>query len=259
MQEPGQRETGETEKPQPTHPQHENGQNRGDCKMPTAEDTAIAMLLLQHENEQAAINANAREVTITRSLNPSPPKEKKQPKAKQAVSTATLTYLNGLPQKGTLDAAGFMAAIKVAGRRLNDFGHPYTDQGQVRHDMIRAIASYIGYDPRGNFGAQDIAARAQAMRDLKVVKVTAGPPVLRNASKSIAGYVHGMPDTRAKALSNLRAQGEATLSSIIEHEKAAMDMSRSDNERRLSEGLAKLDRERLSHIHTDIRAMGEKP
>lgn len=228
---------------------------------PTAEDTALAYLLLQHEQEQAALASNVKTVTVTRSLNPTPTAPKKQPKAKVAISEATRTHMNGLPAKGTLDAAGFMAAIKAAGRRFNDKGFPYTDHGQVREDTIKAIAAYIGYDPRGNFGAQDIAARAQAQKELGANKVKAFPEgkALRNASHSLGGYVSGIPDTQAKAIAHKRAQAENCLQAIIQHDSAALDMTRSEAERRLSEGLAQLEREKLTHIHTDLRAMGVKP
>lgn len=210
-------------------------------------DLIIASVLAQHTAEQSAIDAaRAAEpvVTVTFTPNPIAPVKAKKIKASEAPKpTGVMLGLAGIVP-GTLDAAAFMAAARKAGQRINDEGKPYFNMAEVRGDTIKAIAGYIGYDPRGDFGAQDIAARAQAMRDLKVTKVTAGPAVLRNASKSLNGFVSGLPDVKAKALANLRAQAEGIVETIAESTKAG------------DEGKVALERERLSHVRQQIRDMG---
>lgn len=116
-----------------------------------------------------------------------------------------------LPQTGTLDAQGFMKAARSA---------------KGRNEMIAAIAAYCGYSHSGNFGTQEQEARAKAMREIRGVN-TAGPSRAeqRAAARSVAGFVHGMPDPSQRILANLRAREtaavEAMLSAKSDSEKAA--------------------------------------
>jgi hypothetical protein len=214
-------------------------------------DSALSLLFAQHATEQSALDraaAAAPKVTLSRAPNPSP-----KIKAKKIVQAEHKPGIPGLalPMRGTLDASAYMAAVKVAGRRMGEVDPisgvslPYTDQGEVRNDLIKAIAAYIGFDPKGNFGAQDAAARAQAMRDLQIVKVTAGDRKAKaSAARSLAGYVAGMPDRSAVALANLQAQHAVTVEAIA-HFVQADDKVREA-----------VERERLSHIERQMADLG---
>ena len=210
-------------------------------------DNALSLLLSQHTAEQSMIDAaHAAEpkVTVTFSPLPSPKiKAKKLPKAPTVTTTAAALGLYGIIA-GTLDASGFMVAMRSAGKRLNESGFPYTAPLEVRGDLIKAIAGYVGYDPRADFGTQETAARAKAQRELSGCKVTAGPSTLRNASKSLDGFVAGLPNHHAKALANLLAQRASTVDAIAAASAAG-------DETRLA-----LEQERLSHLRSQIEAMG---
>lgn len=165
-----------------------------------------------------------------------------------------------LPVKGTLDAASFMQAIRQAGRRVNDKGVSYTDQNEVRGDTIKAIAGFIGWNPRESFGSQEQNARAMASRMLsKRQDHGMTREELRSASRSLTGYVAGMPDRIARCVDNLKARAVTATEAMIQHEKDSQDMSRGTQARLLSEGLAQVERERIEQIRADIRAMGFEP
>src|SRR5208282_1765648 len=110
------------------------------------------------------------------------PKKPKLDKA-QVVKAKTGPAIFGIvmPEVGSLDAAGFTAAMRNAGKRPfkahNAAGEEIqiirVEQKEVRGDIIKAIhafgggtAPYSGYDPKGNFGAQEQAARSRASIEL---------------------------------------------------------------------------------------------
>ncbi len=131
-----------------------------------------------------------------------------------------------LPERNTLDAKGFLQAMRDAGKRVSAEGKPVFQPNEVRNDQIKAIHAYCGYDNRLNFGSQDQAARAKAMRELRGVQVT-GPSreEQRNAARSVAGFVAGMPKPSQRILLNLQARERAAAEAMIDaktaEEKAA--------------------------------------
>lgn len=129
--------------------------------------------------------------------------------------------LPALPIAGTVDASTFMQMMRTAGQRRNDKGRLFTDQSFVRNDQIKAIAAYIGYDNSKNFGPQEQAARAKANRELS------GRPIQgqtieekRAVSRSLHGFVAGVPDMQAKTLADLRGRETFLTDSMIEAHKA---------------------------------------
>ena len=130
-----------------------------------------------------------------------------------------------LPDRGTLDAKSFLMAMRDAGKRCTAEGKPFIDQREVRNDQIRAIHAFyyevrhgvkvhVGYDPTGSFGSQDQASRALAQRELRgAPKVTAE---VAKPSRSVAGYVAGMPEPSQRILSNLRAREQAACEAMLD-------------------------------------------
>lgn len=130
-----------------------------------------------------------------------------------------------MPERNTLDAQGFLNALRNAGKRKTEEGKPFHDKREERNDIICAIHAYIGYDNRRDFGSQEQEARSKAQRELRGEKFT-GPSreELRAASKSAAGFVHGMPKPSQRILLDLQARersvAEAMIDAKTEEEKA---------------------------------------
>jgi hypothetical protein len=126
-----------------------------------------------------------------------------------------------LPKAGMLDARGFMLAIRKAGRRLNADGKLYTNESEVRNDMIRAIAGYVGYDLGANYGPQELVAKTKAHRELSGKPVT-GMTLAekREASRSMVGFVAGMPDAIAKQVGDLRGRETKLAEDMLAASKA---------------------------------------
>jgi hypothetical protein len=202
-----------------THSPSKRLDNRRQPAMSISQDSTIALLLAQHATETAHREAHKVVVTVTMSPNPSPRKGKTA-KVVAPPTPTTRSLGVSLPATGTLDAAGFMRAIRIAGQRTTPEGKTYTDPGQVRGDTIRAIAGYVGYDPRGSFGSQDTAARALASRTLSG-RVIGGMTRAeqRSAARSLEGYVAGMPNHRMAHLVSLQAQESHTAELIIDLKK----------------------------------------
>lgn len=155
-------------------------------------------------------------VTVVRNA---PTKEKKVKASKSAApihdpnAGKSMTPGITLPERNTLDAAGFLQAMRDAGKRKTEEGKPIFQPNEVRNDQIKAIHAYCGYDNRQNFGSQDQAARSKAQRELrgapKAAEVTA-------PSRSVAGYVAGMPQPSHRILLNLQARERAAAEAMID-------------------------------------------
>lgn len=231
-----------------------------------AHDTALAFLLASNVQEQAA--AFREKTTVVKVSVTMAPESRKVKLAKnEAAPIRETSKVPGMvmPDRGTLNAKDFLLAMRNAGTRVTPEGKRYVDQREIRNDQIKAIHAffyhetregkvYVGYDPRGEFGSQDTAARALAQRELRgPSKPTTTPHTA--PSRTLGGYVAGMPDHKARTLANLQGREVAAVDAMLAHEKDAADMSRSEYERTLSQGLADAERERLSHIRADIMAL----
>lgn len=178
-------------------------------------DTAIALLLASHDTDQAvreeierlrAENERlAREKALANPPKPRGIKAKKVPTHSPNPLTANAMGLVGV-MVGTLDAKSFLVAMRKA---------------STRDEQVKLIHAYCGYDTRGDYGTQDMQARAKAQRELNPGKVDQGPTreEQRAASRSMVGYVQGMPDHQAAQLAALQAREAETAEAIIDLEK----------------------------------------
>jgi len=213
-----------------------------------------------NDSEQALLALTKVTTTTVGSLDGSKPKGKglkaKKDKAfnkdgqKSANAALPIPVSCPLPEKGTYTALQFMTEIRTAGRRVNQDGMPYTNQGEVRNDTIKAIAGYCGWDPMVSFGAQEAAARFKANREIAGNKRLGGPTVAeaRSAARSLAGLVNaaqGKPDTKAVRIANLRAQQVLATDAMIAYVNAG------------NEAGVLVERARLDAIAADLLAMGE--
>lgn len=231
--------------------------------MSTAHDAALAFLTAQHVQEQAQSFLQKESVTVKVTMSPAPSKARKGSGAEAAPIRQKNEPMVGmmLPDRGSLNAKDFLLAMRNAGKRFNaETGASFIDQREVRNDQIRAIHGfmyqetkqgrvYVGYDPTGSFGSQDTAARMLAQRELR-----GAPSVSHHTapSRTFGGYVAGMPDHKARALANLQGQEAREVDAKIAHLHEASDMTRSEQERTLSQGLADLQDEKLAHIRAEI-------
>jgi hypothetical protein len=145
--------------------------------------------------------------------------------------------------KGTIDAKGFVLAMRAAGTRYTENGIPFTLDKEILNDKIRAIAAFTGYDAQGprvvddsgnvhehnvlTFGAQELRANMTAIRALDPRPVQT---VERRATGK--GYVAGMPDYEARRMRDLIARERLAADTICETREAARE-ALSENEMRL--------------------------
>ena len=203
----------------------------------------IALVTSAHIDPSTAPEVNVdpevTETVIGRNL-PKPVRGKKQAVESGAVAAPIqakpAVFGVAMPERNTLDAKSFLLACRDAGKRsfekVNEVtGEVHTvvkvDSSKVREDLIKAIHAYCGYDTSRDFGSQDTAARAKANREASKRVVVAGPTreEQRAASRSMAGYVKGMPLPAQKLLANLRAREQSAAEAMIDaktpEEKAA--------------------------------------
>lgn len=214
-------------------------------------DTAIAMLLASHDTDQAIREEierlRAENVRLAREKALANPPKAKGIKAKKVPThspnplTANAMGLVGV-MVGTMDPKSFLIGMRKA---------------PTRDEQVKLIHAYCGYDTRGDFGTQDIAARSKAQRELLPHKVDQGPTreEQRAASRSMTGFVAGMPDHQASQLSALQAREAETAEAIIDLEKrmAASPALLSDKAT-----TAELNRLRclLSNVQDNLRQFG---
>lgn len=221
--------------------------------MSSIQDTALVLLLSQqdtHNARQDQLAAIAKLESENAALRAAK-KAAEPPKAKKSKAPIhKVQEIKGMLREPTVESATeFMSAMKVAGKRTNDKGLPYTAPLEVRGDLIKAIDAFIGYDMSGNFGSQELNARTLAGRILSGNKVDNGPTrqEQHRASRTLAGFVAGLPDNMAKQLANLRAQVERVTDALIECEKAGNTVG------------AAVERERLNGeagLFAQIRSLG---
>jgi hypothetical protein len=195
---------------------------------------ALAFIMAQHQDEQAAI--------------PLP-------------STTTRTCLvTEVPQGSPyiLTAPAFLKAMRLAGQRVNQDGKVFTDPSKVREDSIAAIHAYCGYDSKRLFGEQDAAARTKAQREMGVGKPLKGMTKFEQhrANRTLAGWVRGLPNDMAKMVQGLLGRETLAASEMVRHQKDSEDMSRPEEARKLSAGMAAFEEERLSSIRADLIKIG---
>lgn len=232
--------------------------------------TALARLLLQHADE----SDKQQLITVIRNMPVEPKKAKKSAEPKAAVvrkQTGERVYGLSLPEKGSLDAAGFIKAIQNAGKRPfkaraldgSDLTVIRVEQSQVRNDTIKAIAAYVGYDTKGSFGEQEQAARSQAAIALGFRKTngqtrTEAKQTLQhnlNTGKSVVAVDPGLNDYQAKVRSHLQAQEVQLVSNIIDLEKTVENPRLSLEEREMALEMVELSKERLEHVKSQLTAI----
>lgn len=232
--------------------------------MSTAHDAALAFLIAQHVEESAQAFRQQESVVVKVTMSPAPSKKvtaKKEAAPIHHQGTPMVGMM--LPDRGSLNAKDFLLAMRNAGKRTSETGASFIDQREKRNDEIRAIHGFmyeirkgvkvaIGYDPKRDFGSQEQAARMLAQREIRgPVKVSE----VVKPSLSAAGYVAGMPDLRSRRMANLEGQEVVYAELMIQHDKDAADPTRTAEQRKLSAGLADLERERLADIRKQIAAL----
>ena len=148
-----------------------------------------------------------------------------------------------LPEKGTVDAKGFLVAM----RRATD-----------RNVKIQVIASYVGYDVAGDYGSQELAANLAAKRELRPIDAS-GPnrQEQRAAARSAMGFVSGLPNGLRVKVQDLLGREKMAADQMITHQKGASTALESGDSARHVHfmGLALLEKERLVAIQAEIRTL----
>lgn len=214
--------------------------------MTTSTNAALAFVLASYAKTEP------QEGTVTfkesKPAKVSKPRANKAPKAvvsPVAEVKATNPSPNGatssvvMPEPGSLEAKGFLLMMRNA---------------KTQGERIMAIQAYCGYDSREAYGNQEMVATMRAKRELKPIDTT-GPTMVekRQAARSAAGYVAGMPDNQRRIVLDLLARERAAAEKRDEHVKIARrNKSLSWEERKLNIGLARLENERLASIRADL-------
>jgi hypothetical protein len=201
-----------------------------------ANDPDEVVSVIVHRNATQSLKARANRASAVKTTDDASTVCGKGNDARPAIPVAALSTV------GTLDARGFMLAIRRATNR---------------EESIQAIAGYVGYDRNGNFGAQELAARMKATNELKAaVKVVSSTTVqgTGNLAPVLVAYVAGIPDQVAKRIANLEGQERLIGESVADHEKAAANEELDAADRFYHRELAKVDRMRLVQIRKDLEA-----
>ena len=202
-------------------------------------EAAKKILLERHAKEVAALEAKAAIVpVVTRNGAYTKKSKKAEPKTAQATAHKVGPDLFGLslPAKGSINAQEFIMAVRDAGKRafqtFNMNNEPITvrrvEASKVRDDTILAIAAYVGYDPTGNFGAQELAARNLAAKEIGYAKQPMRQVDGKIASRqedriAVAAigkpYVAGVADHHQKRQAELRGIEALLVDELITQQK----------------------------------------
>lgn len=225
--------------------------------MSLAESAALAFVMGQHITEEK--DRTMPEIKVEVTMVPRVSKKQLRFQEEQASIARQLRLSAERPIQGStvtkdvaptvvapffpkLDAKGFLSAMRGA---------------KTREERIAILEAYNGYNHAENYGSQLLVAEMKAKRELR------GAPLggidreeQRAAYRSATGFVAGLPDNAKRRLDNLLAQEKKHAEDLIQHDKDSQDMKRTAEERTLSAGLAKFERDRLSNIRADLKALG---
>jgi len=201
--------------------------------MSSAQDAAMSFCLASYN---AAISPTVETTTlkVVKSKVKSVAVSGEQAAPVNPASNKAPPVIMDLPAAGTMDAKTFI----VARRRAKD-----------RDGIISAISAYIGYDLAKPFGVQDSLAVAAAQRAITPPKAEA---FKRSVIPSVAGYVKGAPDHGVRHIQNLQARERLAVDTMLAHEANARSAD-GDYSRTLHEGLALVEKDRLSEIREDLK------
>lgn len=230
-----------------------------------AYDLALNDMLATYKTGDDASNnqSSAKLVKAAAEIKVSPKvkADKPQGSSSPASNGGTVVVVMSSTPTTKLDASSYIKAVRQAGYRLNDAGKRYFDPLAQRDDMIEAINCYIGYDLSKDFASQELAARTQAAREIRLAKgevISTGPDraEARRVKATLSGYVAGIPDTTSKDLANLEARERLAVNTLIEQEKIAMTAA-TDQEKGKALAFAQVERERLVSIRQDLANHGK--
>lgn len=160
---------------------------------------------------------------------------------------------------GTLDARGFMLAIREAGNRMVTGEDGRTRKthfpDQVRSDKMKAIQAFIGYDNTKDFGPQLMTAEMQAKVRLQPIDIS-GPSrsEKRQLQATVKGYVAGARDTHAAKLADLKGRERMAVDALLKYEKDGL-ASADEYERNKLLALRDFEMQRLKSIRNEIDKM----
>jgi len=163
-----------------------------------------------------------------------------------------------LPKKGTLDARGFLVAMRSAGLRVSKEGAKFIDPSEVRNDSIQNIAAYCGYDSRQNYGPQELAAKSKANLELRPIKVNPNEVWRRSGTPEVRpdGYTKGIPDMVARRVAHLEGREREIIGLLCSHRREFLDSKRSLDQRAESKMMMDAYDVELSGIRADLRRFG---
>jgi len=153
---------------------------------------------------------------------------------------------------GSLDAGGFIAAIRQAGNVAKVLANGETlmvasgEKARIVTDQRAALAAYVGLTAEP-LGVQISNATRRAQYALRP---TVGSD-RRTADPSLSGFVAGMPAPLARQIADLAAREVLAAETMATHEKAARDAT-DESMRILFEGLAMLESARIDEIRKDL-------
>lgn len=207
-------------------------------------DSVIGTLVSSYDAKPEAPKASK-----VRAKAPKAPRTAKAEKAPVAAPRKIVATIP-VPAVGTLDAAGFLLAIRQAGkiRKANDAGVMITinDPAKEKADQIQAIAAFVGYDFSGAHGVQLDTARRTAQFNLRPVKADSKVAV------TVKGFVAGMPNGTAKVVNDLRARIRLATDTMLDHEKEAEKHETDSAEHATHMALATVESERIAHMRRDL-------
>ena len=224
--------------------------------MNAAQNIALAFLVSQSATETAAIlppvkvsggkqnapKSGRRLISVAASNGSASPAS-----SETSILSAVSAPVNSLPAQtaepfpaiGSLTAEQFLFTVRSA---------------KTRDQTIRAIAGFIGYNSADNFGSQEQNARmvAARMTTKRPTNLGIDRQTQRTADLSAKGFIAGMPDYLTKRLSDLQGREVVATENMLAHQKAASDLTLSEDERTLEAGLAEVESERLGAIRSDM-------
>jgi hypothetical protein len=156
-----------------------------------------------------------------------------------------------IPNPGTLNAEGFMLALKNAGVRRNESGKLLRHPNLILQDEKLAIAAWIGYLWHAPHGIQLDAARFKARFAIKPERAA---EYKRGIAATIAGFVKGTPSLVDRYRDDLLGREQQAIELALGYEKAAEECH-DGKDKLILQGKALVERERASVIRRDLIAL----
>lgn len=140
-------------------------------------------------------------------------------------------------EKGSIGALGYIKLMRTA---------------LTREGRINAIRAYTGYNVKGDYGSQELAANMKAKQEITKIPTTEVRKTI-----TVTGWVAGIPVPQEKLIKDLEGREIVVAAERDRHMAESRNITLTQGTRELHVGLAAFEHSRLLEIQDNLRRLSK--